>query len=356
MADTTEVLGWASMTAMVNEVKTPHKFIRELLFSQEDARPTETMEIGILVGDRVVAPFVRRGAQAIEVTPFQEKMYPVNFPNIRIKRHLEASELLFNRRVGHVIFVDEAEVLDAAQEHVARNSLRLVQMVEEAEEYLCAQALRGSISYEVDGEEAFSVTFPRDTDHNVTLMNFWNGMSADIQGDFRPAAGLVNDATGLNVTHVILGDEATDAFLGDAGVQALLDNRRITAGGLDLTQRFNQSGALYLGTFIGGIQVWSYTRATQVPSEQGLAATTSFDLVRSKYAEFVVADPAAENVMYYGAISDLKAIQGRLFRGKRFSKSWEQEDPSVMWQLLHSRPLPVMRRPDSTVSMKVVSG
>jgi hypothetical protein len=60
--------------------------------------------------------------------------------------------------------------------------------------------------------------------------------------------------------------------------------------------------------------------------------------------------------MYYGAIPDLKALQGRLFRGKRFSKSWEQEDPSVMWQLLHSRPLPVTRRPDSMVSMKVVSG
>lgn len=355
MADTREVLGWASMTAMVNEVKPPHKFVRELLFSAEDVRPTEVLEVGILVGDRVVAPFVRRGAEAVEVTPFTEEIRNIRFPNIRIKRHLESGELIFNRRVGHVIFADESEVVDAAQEHVARNSLRLVQMVEEAEEYLCAQALRGTISYEVDGEEAFSVTFPRDNDHSVTLMSFWDGMTPQVLNDFRTAKKLINEATGLNATHVILGEEATDAFLADSGVREILDNRRIEAGQLVLDQRFEQSGAEKLGRF-GGLDVWSYTRATNVPAEQGLGSTSSFDLIRSKYAEFVTADPQAENVMYYGAIDDLDALEGRLIASKRFSKSWKQPDPSVMWQLLNSRPLPVMRRPNSTVSMKVISG
>ena len=355
MADSRDVLSWASLTATVNELKTPHRFLRNLLFSNDDPRPTETLEIGVLVGDRMVAPFVRRGAEAIEITPFQERIYNVTAPNIRIKRHLEAAELLFTRRVGHVIHAEESDVVDAAQEHVARNSLRLAQVVDEAEEYLSAQAIRGAISYSVDGEEVFSITFPRSASHNVTLSNFWDGMSANIELDFRTAMNLVAQDTGLSVTDVILGAEATNSFLADAKVQNLLDNRRIEAGMLDLSQRVQQSGAIYLGMF-RSVRVWSYTRATQVPSAAGLKTLASFDLVRSKYAEFVVADAAAENVMYYGAIPDLKALQGRLFRGKRFSKSWEQEDPSVMWQLLHSRPLPVTRRPDSMVSMKVVSG
>ena len=355
MAETRDVLSWASMTAMVNELKTPHRFLRDMLFSDNDPRPTETLEIGILIGDRMVAPFVRRGAEAIEITGFQEKIYNVTAPNIRIKRHLEASELLFQRRVGHVIHADEGEILDAAQEHVARNSLRLSQVVDEAEEYLCAQAIRGAVSYSVDGEEIFSITFPRSASHAVTLTNFWDGMAADVELDFRTALNLVATDTGLSVTDVILGAEATNAFIKDSKVQALLDNRRIDAGQMMLNRGVEMSGAIFLGTF-RGVRVWSYTRATQVPATAGLASLSSFDLVRSKYAEFVVADPAAENVMYYGAIPDLKALQGRLFRGRRFSKSWEQEDPSVMWQLLHSRPLPVMRRPDSTVSMKVISG
>lgn len=355
MAETRDVLSWASMTAMVNELKTPHRFLRDLLFSSSDPRPTETLEIGILVGDRMVAPFVRRGAEALEITPFQEKIYNVTAPNIRIKRHLEASELMFQRRVGHVIFVEEGDVLDAAQEHVSRNSLRLLQVVDEAEEYLCAQAIRGAISYSVDGEESFSITFPRSMSHHVDLMEHWDGMAPDIEKDFRSALELVSEDTGLSVTDVILGSEATDSFLKNDHVLKLLDNRSVDAGQLMLNRGVEQSGAIYLGRF-RGIAVWSYTRATQVPSSAGLKSLSSFDLIRPKYAEFVCATPAAENVMYYGAIPDLKALQGRMFRGRRFSKSWEQEDPSVMWQLLHSRPLPVMRRPDSTVSMKVVSG
>jgi len=355
MAETRDVLSWASMTAMVNELKTPHRFIRDLLFSDNQPKATETLEIGILVGDRMVAPFVRRGAEAIEITPFQERFYNVTAPNIRIKRHLEASELLFVRRVGHVIHAEEGDIVDAASEHIARTSLRLVQVVDEAEEYLCAQAIRGVISYTVDGEETFTITFPRTASHAVTLTNFWDGGMSAIEFDFRTAMNLVATDTGLSVTDVILGSEATTSFLANAAVQALLDNRRIEAGGLNLNRGFEMSGALYLGVF-RGIRVWSYSRATQVPSSAGLKTLAAFDLVRPKYAEFVVADVAAENVMYYGAIPDIKALQGRLFRGRRFSKSWEQEDPSVMWQLLHSRPLPVMRRPDSTVSMKVISG
>lgn len=346
------------MTAMVNEVKTPHRFLRDLLFSQNDPRPTEVLEIGVLVGDRMVAPFVRRGAEAIEITGFQEKIYNVTAPNIRIKRHLEASELLFTRRVGHVIHAEEGDILDAAQEHVARNSLRLAQVVDEAEEYLSAQAVRGAVSYSVDDEEIFSITFPRSASHSVTLTNFWDGGSSNVELDFRTAMQLVADDVGLSVTDAIMGAEATNQFLTNAQVSGnggLLDNRRIDAGALDLQQRVQQSGAIFLGMF-RGIRCWSYTRSTQVPSAAGLKTLSAFELVRSKYVEFVTADAAAENVMYYGAIPDMKALQGRLFRGRRFSKSWEQEDPSVMWQLLHSRPLPVMRRPDSTVSMKVVSG
>lgn len=356
MTNTQDLLGWASMTAVVNELKTPSRFLRDKLFSVDDPRPTENLEIGVLIGDRVVAPFVRRGGEAVEVTGFQEKIYNVGAPNIRIKRHLEASELMFNRRVGHVIFADEGMILNAAQQHIARNSLRLVQMVDEAEEYLCAQALRGSISYEVDGEEAFSVTFPRTSSHTISsLTKFWDEADSVPRADFRTAMQLVNDDTGLNVTDVILGAEATDAFLDNAQVASILDNRRMQSGQLDLTGKIQQNGALFLGVW-QGINVWSYTRATQVPSEPGAGGLASYDLVRSKYAEFVVADPAAENVMLYGAIPDIDALEGRVFQGKRFSKSWKQPDPSVMWQLLHSRPCPVMRRPDSTVSMKVVSG
>lgn len=354
MVSTQELLRWTSLTAVVNELKTPSRFLKSLLFSAEETKATEILEIGILVGDRLVAPFVKRDAEAVEIQGFTEKIYNVEAPNIRIKIALSPKELLFERHVGHVIFAEAGDVMSAAEQHIARKSLRLVQTVDEAEEYLCAQAIRGSIAYSVDGEDAFTITYPRSSSHAITLSAFWDQAGSTPEVDFRTALDLVSEDVGLNVTHVILGSEATDAFLANEQVQALLDNRRIEAGGMDLEAKL-QNGARRLGRF-RGVEVWSYTRATTVPAEPGGAAAASFDLIRAKYAEFVTADPAAENVMYYGAISDLDAMEQGMIQAKRFSKSWKQPDPSKMWQLLQSRPLPVMRRPDSTVSMKVVSG
>jgi hypothetical protein len=78
-------------------------------------------------------------------------------------------------------------------------------------------------------------------------------------------------------------------------------------------------------------------------------------LIRPGYVEFVANSPAAEFVTYYGAIEDMQAIgAGRVLQSRRFSKSWEVEDPSARMLLVESNPLPVMRRPGATVSMSVL--
>jgi hypothetical protein len=52
----------------------------------------------------------------------------------------------------------------------------------------------------------------------------------------------------------------------------------------------------------------------------------------------------------------MKAIgAGQVLSSKRFSKSWEVEDPSARMLLLESNPMPVMRRPNATVSIQVVA-
>ena len=114
------------------------------------------------------------------------------------------------------------------------------------------------------------------------------------------------------------------------------------------TTQFSEDGAIFLGSFCG-IRFWSYPRQVKV-------AGSMTDLIRAKYAEFVCRVPAAEFTLYYGAIHDWKALQNRSFVGERFSKSWEDEDPSVRQLLTHSRPLPVPRRMGAVYSLKVVTG
>lgn len=347
MAYPNDVLSWASLTGVVNEIKSPNQFLKRLVFGAHDPQPTEVIEIGMLSGSRVVAPFIRRNGMAMEIEGTSESFKTVSFPNIRIKKHLEAPDLMFNRRAGTTIFPGGDEIVNAAAAHVARQQQRLADAVTEAEEYLCALAIRGSIAYSVDEQEVFTITLGKPAGNSLTITTKWDDAASEVAADFFTAKQLVADEVGLGVTHAIMGAEAAAAFMANAGVMGRLDVRNLSAGQLTLMEQFNQDGAIYLGVFCG-VQCWAYTRQTSVNG-------SAVSLIRSKHVEFLSVTPAAENVLYYGAIPDLQALQGRLFQGERFSKSWEQEDPSVRWLLVHSRPLPIPRRPGSMVSMQVLA-
>lgn len=120
---------------------------------------------------------------------------------------------------------------------------------------------------------------------------------------------------------------------------------KFDVGMITLQNQFRRDGAILLGMF-AGLNVWIYPRSVTVNG-------TAQPLIRSDYAEFVCADPAAENVIYYGPIDDDDAMEGQSFVTERFSKSWKTPDPSQRFMLLHTRPLPCSRRPGSLVSMMV---
>jgi hypothetical protein len=349
MASTIEVLSWSSLTAAVNEIKSPNQFLKKLVFGHHETQPTESIEFGVFTGDREIAPFIERDGEAIPVSGYGETFQTVMPPNIRIKRPIKPSELLFNRAPGTVIFAPSADVIvSAAEAHIARDAKRLADMATNSEEYLCALAIRGVISYVAADEANFTITIPKPSGNNITLSVFWDDVANDPAADFKTAKSVISEAVGLGVTDVVLGSEAAAAFLASDSVKALLDNRNISAGNIDLQQQYRDDGALFLGRFCG-VNVWEYARTVKVGG-------VSTALIRAKYAEFLAVTPQAENTLYYGAIPDLDAFQGRLFQAERFSKSWTIPDPSSMQMLLHTRPLPIPRRPGSMVSMKVVSG
>lgn len=353
MPTSADVLSWSSLTPAVNEVKSPNSFIKELLFGRVVTVPTRNIETSLIVRGRRIAPFVKRNGAAI-MTEGADQSFTVFQPaHIRIKRPMNPSELLNKRRAGSVIFPGADGISAAMRQYMADELGYLMMDVDESEEYLAAGALRGVVDYESGDEAAFTVTYPRSSTHSYALGagSRWNESTSNKRGDFLDAAQLINDDVGLNCTDVLLGADAADAFLADASgeLDTLLELRRLATGTIDLTQQFQESGAMFLGEFVHGIRVWRYARQTQVGS-------SSYDLIRPKFAEFVCRSPAAQFVSYYGAIEDMKAIgAGRVLQSKRFSKSWEEEDPSARMLLVESNPLLVPRRPDATVSVQVLA-
>lgn len=353
MPSSADVLSWSTLTPAINEMKSPNDFVKNTIFRVDRPVDTRNIELSFLRRGRKIAPFVKRNGAAIMTGGRDESFAIVSPPHIRIKRPMTPSELLTKRRPGSVIFPGADGIGAAMREYMANEMEMMLDDVTNSEEYLACLALRGAISYTSVDEAAFSVTFPRSASHDITLagVNLWTDPASKPSKNVLQASQLISDDVSLAATDVILGSEAADAFLANAEVEKKLTFQPAyyRQGVLDLTNPIASSGALLLGEFVHGIRVWRYTRQVEV---DGVAT----DLIRPKYAEFVANVPAAQFVTYYGAIEDMKAIgAGRVLQSKRFSKSWEEEDPSARMLLVESNPLPCMRRPDATVSMKVVA-
>jgi|TARA_Y100000296_G_scaffold86150_1_gene124880 hypothetical protein len=343
-------LEWSSLTRVVNEIKSPNQFVKKLVFGASETFPTRSVEIGSYVGGREIAPFIREGAEAKMVEGLSTSLQSVQTPNIRIKRPFTPSDLLYGRKPGTPIFPSAGQVRSGVNGHIARDMQFLSDKITNAEEYMCCLALQAAISYTVDDEETFTITYPRPAGHTITGGTKWDDATpADvtIEQDFRTAKKLIADESGLACTDVILGEEAAVDFMELIRINRLplLDANNMTAGQVTFSSSFDTDGVLFLGIFCG-LRVWNYSRKVDVNG-------TSTSLIRDKYAEFIAVNPAAEFARYYGVIEDMRTIRGGSLQAERFSKSWEVEDPSAIIALVASRPLPVLRRPGATVSMQV---
>jgi len=343
---TIDALTWRSMTATVNEAKSPNTFIRNLLFPQGRDRtfPTEHVDIPLLSADRETAPFVRRDGEAVLVDGLADSYHSVSFPNIRIKRPFTASELLFNRRAGTVIFPTGGQQLSAIEQHVARDLGHMTDLIANTEEWMAAQALNGEVSYQTADGANWTITFPKPTANEFNAAVAWSSAStATPQADFMAAKRRLNDEHGLRCTHAIMSQEAATNFLKLDAVKEQLDNRRMLYGSIDARRDFTDEGALYLGNYMG-VECWEYSRSV-------IHKGSAVDLIDAGKVHFVSATAAAKMAFWYGAIPDMEALEGRLFQGKRFAKSWVQKDPSVRQALVHTRPLPVLLRPGCVVTV-----
>lgn len=344
---TNDLLHYASLTSIVTEIKPPQRFLQSLLFPVHESKPTDKIEIGVEFDGREMAPFVTKNGEAVQVSGTDEKFLTFEAPNIRIKRPMTASDLLERRHVGTPIFQQsQAGILRAARRHVRNQMEKQEILVVNRIEWLCAMAIRGQISYTNPDLANFTITFQKPAGHTIILAGtaLWTDPASNPRSQFRQAKKLVADEHGLSVTHCIMGEEAATAFLSNPTVLAQLDNRRFDMDSeLSANGGFSPEGAQFLGTF-NGVRCWEYSRQLE-----------GQDLIRPKFAEFVVAGRNNGNVLYFGAITDMDAFEGQALVGERFAKSWIKKDPSVRMSLLTSRPLPVTRRPGSTVSMQVVA-
>lgn len=264
----------------------------------------------------------------------------VKAPRFRVKRMFTAADML-KTQAGQTPYDLSINPVERA---VAEDMDAHRQDIDFMLEVMCAQALvdgKIDIYDRVEGSttKTFSVDFKRPAAHSVVLTGtaLWSDAASDLIGTMDQYNLMIQEATsGYSGTDLILGKNAWTAFRKHADVKNTLDIRHIDIG--SLTPKI---GAKLKG-YWNGLKIW-----TTASSYKDMDGTTQY-YMPPDYALLVASE--TENVIEYGMPVDV-ACSGPC---RIFAKQFEQDDPSGIFTIAESRPLPMTRHCGCTVKIKVV--
>lgn len=335
-----------SMTQAVQEFKPIASFFRTTFFGgAPELHNTKLVDLDIYKGKRRVAPYTKSTAKS---TPFARTAFKTGafeIPYIKLNRSLAAADkILKERGIGENIYTQKTPRQRAA-EQIVKDMFELEEAIQRAEELQAAQAICQGIvtikGFEIDAE----INLDRDSDLEFTVgaTDSWDTDTADIHAQMREYARLIFTKSGYTPNVAIFSPEALDAFFANPEVQSLLDNRRLNVGNLTSTPSTDTfPGARSYGEF-AGYSIWEYHELYE-DMEDGVEKP----LVPA--GKIVLASRGMKCVKHYGPIEDFAA----LIPVVRFSKSWEENDPSIRIGTLSTAPAFINHNPDATALIEVL--
>ena len=326
---------WRAMTAAINQIIPAPRLLQDLIFRNRNSQAADHIDVDVVVGGKKILPFVSPIQGGVVVDKLGRYTRSVIAPRLRPKKPFSAQELLTTRATGSNFYVSGAGDLNKyRQEKVGRELQDLRNRIDTTIEWMCAQALTGSLSY--DGESiAFAVDYQMPDANKPTLLTTarWGESAADILGNLDDWGDIIINSVGMGPTIGILGKTAAKKLRADTTIKDLLDNRRTNLG-----STVWRVGNNYIGN-LNGIDFYRYgNEYTDLNDEdQNFIADNVCILVA----------PQARFSIEFAQIIDLDA--GANVVGEYFSKSWLEKDPSQLWILAESRPLPVPWQPEAIV-------
>ncbi len=213
-----------------------------------------------------------------------------------------------------------------------------------ATEIMCQQAMvKGEVILyaQVEGGQAvpqFKVNYKRPAEHTVALAGgaLWSSSGSDLLGQIEAWSLMIQAETGAPATDLLLGTAAWTAFRRHADVKDQLDNRRIDVGSLKMEIANKLKGVW------NGLNIW--TISGSYPDLSGVVTPyLNANCV-------LLVNRLAKSVIEFGMPVDLECA-GPV---EVFAKGFEQKDPSGLFTIAESRPLPWTKQPGWTVYAQVV--
>lgn len=230
-------------------------FLRDRFFTNEKTFDTERVDIDIKKGNRKMAAFVHPmvGGEIVTMEGYETKSYAPPLINPVIPT---TAEQLLKRLPGEDLYSGKSPA-DRAAEKLIEEYNTLNDMTTRREEWMAAQVLTtGQVHIKGKGVDEvidFGLT------NKVTLSSTkkWGASAADIWGNLKDWKQQVSRNGFANANMVIMGKAAADAFMADATIKNLLDNRRIEIGAIKPEEL--EGGLTYYGHLnLPGVDIYGY--------------------------------------------------------------------------------------------------
>jgi len=327
-----------TLTGAINKIQPVPSFLLDRVFRTREQALSDTIDVDITVGGKKLAPFVTPIEEGIVVEKLGRAMQTVTAPRIRIKKNLNAKELLSERPLGGNVYVVGGDINTWKEQKLALELQDIQARIRRTTEWMAAQALKGVLTVN-QPNLAFVIDFQLPDAHKPSLTSTerWSDTDdSDITGDIMDWKQLISAATGYSATFAICGKNVPKYLLDNDKVRKLMDNRNMSVGQL----AFENSN--YIGRLVG-VDIYMYD-----------ATYTDAAGVAQPYIPddaFVLVATDGPFRLHYGLIYDLD--ERIASANPYFAKSWIEKDPSLLWLLAESRPLPVPHWPECIVCATV---
>lgn len=309
----------------------------------------DTLQIGIdiISGSKTLAPFRKVGKESTVVNSDQivTKWFGPNQISLKVATTaFDAAKRAAGMQISY------ADGIKTQEERVAfklgQDQTKLTNMIWATIEKMCADALStGEVSnYDEKGNEIEKFDIGMKADHKVTLASakLWTAEGSTPLEDIDEWMQKISDDSGLGNCRIIMGTSAAKALRTNKTVlEQLKANNSLFAA---MRPEMPKDGAQFIGFTSAGNEIWAVSET--YTNSAGVATP----MIAANKVVVIGGGIAAD--VHYGMIEDRKAGS---FVGEIFSKTWEEEDPSVQWLKCASAPLAYVAQADGLLFATVTA-
>ena len=329
-------------------VKRAKKFLQTFAFRQRFQSTEEHIDLDEVQSNRIMAAFssLSSSGSTVARTGFKGNTYT---PPMLAPKFITKALDLMSRMPGETIY-SGSTARERSIELAQRDLVKLDDMIERRQEWMCAQLLfKGEVAM-VGDDYSETLTFGHTAKASLAGANRWSEATATPLTNLGTWALSVAKETGVLPTTCVMALNVWGDFYNNAEVQASLD---LTKQALTrLAPREVPGGARYMGTFtvpvVGDIDVYVYP---EWYDEMVAGVLTRYPMVPDDYVALF--DPQDSFVLAHGAYIDLETEPATVHVADRYPRSWYEKGPNQRFLQLISRPLVAPTRTNAWYIAKV---